>query len=121
MNKGKEFLSVFVKKPNYLVNDETNIFPVSIKSVVRCIRYRFKLTQLEETRLPKNAYNMLFYHTLRRNPSKKKKVKIKTPPTGLESAIPGLHTIQPIRHFIDPDVYVGSCNVLKIPLRHLTV
>ena len=52
----KRFLGVDIKTPNGLVNGETDRFPVTLKSAVRCIRYWLKLTYMGEDRLPHKAY-----------------------------------------------------------------
>ena len=56
----KKFLGVSIKTPNDLVYGEVNRFPIYLNSAVRCIKYWLKLTQMEQARLPKKAYNMLY-------------------------------------------------------------
>ena len=48
----KKFLGVSIKTPNDLVYGELNRFPIYLNSAVRCIRYWFKLTRMENFRLP---------------------------------------------------------------------
>ena len=55
------FLGVDMKTPNDLVCVETNRFPVTLNSAVRCIRYWSKLTCMDEVRLPHKEY-MMFYN-----------------------------------------------------------
>ena len=56
----KKFLGVSNKTPNDLVYGEVNRFPIYLNSAVQCIKYWLKLTQMETSRLPKKAYNMLY-------------------------------------------------------------
>ena len=46
-----------LKRPNDLVYGETDRFPITLNSAVRCIRYWLKLTCMGEDRLPHKAYN----------------------------------------------------------------
>ena len=48
----KKFLSVDLRTPNDLVYSELNRHPITINSVVNCIRYWFKLLEMEDHRLP---------------------------------------------------------------------
>ena len=56
----KKFLGVSMKTPNDLVYGEVNRFPIYLNSAIRCVKYWLKLTQMENVRLPKKAYNMLY-------------------------------------------------------------
>ena len=56
----KKFLGLSMRTPNDLVYGETNRYPVYINSAVQCLRYWFKLLEMEARRIPKKAYNMLF-------------------------------------------------------------
>jgi hypothetical protein len=56
----KKFLGVSLKTPNDLVYGETNRYPIRIASAIKCIRYWLKLTHMEQFRLPRKAYNMLY-------------------------------------------------------------
>ena len=56
----KKFLGVTSKTPNDLVYGETNRFPIYINSAIRCFRYWLKLTRMDNSRLPRKAYKMLF-------------------------------------------------------------
>ena len=56
----KRFLGVSVKTPNDLVYGELDRYPIYLNSVLRCIKYWLKLTQMDNTRLPRKAYNMLY-------------------------------------------------------------
>ena len=55
----KRFLGVDMKTPNDLEYGETDRFPVTLNSAVRCIRYWVKLICMGEYRLPHKAYMML--------------------------------------------------------------
>ena len=55
----KKILGVELRTPNDFVYGETNRYPLFVNSVVRCIRYRLKLTRMEASKLPKKAYRML--------------------------------------------------------------
>ena len=56
----KEFLVVDMKTLNDLVYGETDRFPITLNSAVRCIRYWLKLTCMGEDRLPRKSYMMLY-------------------------------------------------------------
>ena len=56
----KKFLNVDRRTPNDLIYGETNRYPLYINSAVQCIRYWFKLLQMEEFRIPFKSYKMLF-------------------------------------------------------------
>ena len=56
----KRFLGVDMKTPNDFVYGETDRFPITLNSAVRCIRYWLKLTCMGEDRLPHKAYMMLY-------------------------------------------------------------
>lgn len=55
----KRFLGVPLKTPNRMVYGELGRFPLYVNSTMRCIKYWLRLLNLEETRLPRQAYNML--------------------------------------------------------------
>ena len=48
------------KTPNDLVYCELRRYPITINMAINCIRYWIKLTQMEQHRLPKRAYNTLY-------------------------------------------------------------
>jgi hypothetical protein len=56
----KRFLGVDRRTPNDLVYGEFGRFPIYLNSYVRCIRYWLKLTRMDDSRLPRKAYKMLF-------------------------------------------------------------
>ena len=56
----KNFLGVNIKTPNDLVYGETGRYPIVINSIIRCVKYWLKLTQLPDSRLPRKAYLMLY-------------------------------------------------------------
>jgi len=56
----KRFLGVDMITPNDLVDGETDRFPITLNSAVRCIRYWLNLTCMGEDRLPRKAYMMLY-------------------------------------------------------------
>jgi hypothetical protein len=56
----KRYLGVDRRTPNDLVYGEYGRYPIYINSYVRCIRYWLKLIRMENNRLPKKAYNMLY-------------------------------------------------------------
>ena len=55
----KKILGVELRTPNDFVYGETNRYPLFVNSVVRCIRYRLKLTRMEASKLPNKADRML--------------------------------------------------------------
>ena len=79
----KRFLGVTVKTPNDLIYGETNRFPILINSAVRCMRYWIKLTQMEDSRLPRKAYNMLFSLDTKGKVNWATKIKVKLYELGL--------------------------------------
>ena len=56
----KKYLNVDQKTPNDLVYTETCRYPISINSVINCIRYWLKLVLMESYRLPRKAYDSLY-------------------------------------------------------------
>lgn len=56
----KKFLNVDMKTPNDFVYTEMARYPITINSSINCIRYWLKLVQMENFRLPKKAYNVLY-------------------------------------------------------------
>ena len=56
----KKFLNVDIKTPNDLVYKEMCRYPITINSTINCIRYWIKLVQMENHRLPRKAYNVLY-------------------------------------------------------------
>ena len=56
----KKFLGVDRRTPNDLVYGETNRYPITLNSAIRCIRYWLKLTRMERYRFPRKSYDMLF-------------------------------------------------------------
>ncbi|WP_419640662.1 hypothetical protein, partial [Thiolapillus sp.] len=56
----KKFLALDMRTPNDLVYGETDRFPITLNSAIRCIRYWLKLTCMDEDRLPRKAYLMLY-------------------------------------------------------------
>ena len=56
----KKFLSVQLRTPNVLVYRELNRHPVLVNFALCSIRYWFKLLQMNEARIPKKAYLMLY-------------------------------------------------------------
>ena len=61
----KKFLNVDMKTPNSLVYTETCRYPITINSIINCIRYWLKVVEMDDNRIPKKAYNKLY--TLDRN------------------------------------------------------
>ena len=55
----KRFLCVGIRTPNDLVYGETGRYPIYVNSAVQCMRYWLKLLQMEMSRIPKKAYDML--------------------------------------------------------------
>ena len=53
----KRLLGVSQKTPNILIYGELNRYPLYIDSIIKTLKYWFKLIQLEEDRIPKLAYN----------------------------------------------------------------
>ena len=56
----KKFLNVDMKTPNDLVYAEMRRYPITVNSVINCVRYWLKLLEMEDHRLPKKAYNKLY-------------------------------------------------------------
>ena len=56
----KKCLALAMRTPNDLVYGETDRFPVTLNSAIRCIRYWQKLTCMDEDRLLRKAYLMLY-------------------------------------------------------------
>ena len=56
----KKFLNVDMKTPNSLVYTEMCRYPLTINSIINCIRYWLKLLEMDDSRLPKKAYNKLY-------------------------------------------------------------
>lgn len=56
----KKFLGVDRKTPNDLLYGETNRFPIYVNSAVKCVCFWLKLVQMEDQRIPRKAYNMLY-------------------------------------------------------------
>jgi len=55
----KRYLRVPMKTPNRLVYGESGRYPLYISSTLRCIKYWLKLLRMPDSRLPKQAYNMM--------------------------------------------------------------
>lgn len=55
----KRFLNVPVKTPNAMVYGELGRQPLYINGYVRCVKYWLHLQQLDNSRLPRQAYEML--------------------------------------------------------------
>ena len=73
----KKILGVTLRTPNDLIYGETDRYPVYINSAIRVIRYWLKLMQMEQTRLPRKAYVMLYNLDLRGHTNWVSKVRIK--------------------------------------------
>ena len=56
----KRFLDVDRRTPNDFVYGETNRYPITINSTIKCIRYWFKLLAMNADRLPHKAYTTLY-------------------------------------------------------------
>ena len=56
----KRLLNVSIRTPNALVYHESGRYPLFIQTSTKCIRYWLKLINMEETRIPKKAYRMLY-------------------------------------------------------------
>eukprot|EP00745_Piridium_sociabile_P032735 TRINITY_DN5549_c0_g1_i12.p1 TRINITY_DN5549_c0_g1~~TRINITY_DN5549_c0_g1_i12.p1 ORF type:complete len:436 (-),score=19.73 TRINITY_DN5549_c0_g1_i12:134-1441(-) len=55
----KRFLSIPVHASNKIIYGETGRYPLYVKSYTKCIRYWLKLVKLPQTRLCKQAYDMM--------------------------------------------------------------
>ena len=55
----KKCLGVSLQTQNDIVYGETDRYPVSLTSAVKCIQYWLKLTRMNNERLPSKAYRML--------------------------------------------------------------
>ena len=56
----KKFLCVSMRTPNDFVYKELNRYPITVNSIVNCIRYWIKLVQMDNHRLPYKAYRSLY-------------------------------------------------------------
>ena len=54
----KRFLNVPLKTPNKCVYGDLGRYPLFVNSCIRAVKYWFKLLQMNENRLPKQAYHM---------------------------------------------------------------
>ena len=55
----KRFLGVPMKTPNKMVYSELGRYPLYINTSIKCIKYWFKVLQMEPRRIPNQAYLML--------------------------------------------------------------
>ena len=55
----KKFLNVDMKTPNDLVYTELRRYPIMINSTINAIRYWLRVVQMENTRIPRTAYDTL--------------------------------------------------------------
>ena len=55
----KRFLGVPVRTPNKMVYGELKRFPLYINAIIRSVKYWIRLLNMEQSRLPKQAYSML--------------------------------------------------------------
>jgi hypothetical protein len=56
----KKFLLVDRRTPNDLVYNELNRYPITINFIVNCIKYWLKLLKMDDSRIPKKAYKLLY-------------------------------------------------------------
>ena len=56
----KRFLGVPTKTPNKMIYGELGRYPLFVNSYVRCLKYWFRLLEMDQNRHPKQAYMMLF-------------------------------------------------------------
>ena len=56
----KKYLNVDLKTPNDLVYKEMCRYPITINSTINCIRYWLKLIIMDNSRLPRKAYDSLY-------------------------------------------------------------
>jgi hypothetical protein len=56
----KKFLGVELRTPNDLVYGELDRYPITVNFALNSLRYWLKLTQMEESRIPRKAYVMLY-------------------------------------------------------------
>ena len=57
MFAARKLLGVTVKNPKTLICGELNRYPLHIDSQIRTIKYWLKLNEMDDSRLPKQAYN----------------------------------------------------------------
>ena len=55
---GKRLLSVDMRTPNNMIYGETGRNPMYIQSTIRAVKYWFKIHRMQDTRFPKQAYEM---------------------------------------------------------------
>ena len=55
----KRYLGVPLKTPNKMAYGELGRYPLYVNSQIRCIKYWFRLLEMDQTRLPKQAYLMM--------------------------------------------------------------
>lgn len=56
----KRLLNISIQTPNPLVYCEANRHPLYIQTYTKSIKYWLKLTKMEEYRIPRKSYNMLY-------------------------------------------------------------
>jgi hypothetical protein len=57
----KRLLNVGLNTPNKMIYGDLGRYPMHITAAVRCIKYWLRVICLPDERLPKKAYNMLYY------------------------------------------------------------
>jgi len=55
----KRFLCISQKAPKHLIYSELGRYPLYVNTYAKCIRFWLRIVCMDETRLPKKAYNML--------------------------------------------------------------
>ena len=56
----KRFLNVSVRTPNKFVYGELGRYPLAVNSCIRVIKYWLRIVKMDSTRLPNQAYKMLY-------------------------------------------------------------
>jgi hypothetical protein len=56
----KRLLNVSIKTPTVLIYNESGRYPMYIQTHTRCIKFWLKLTRMDDSRLPRKAYTMLY-------------------------------------------------------------
>jgi hypothetical protein len=55
----KRFLGVPLRTPNKMVYGELGRYPLFVNSTVRCLKYWLRVLKMDDSRFPKQAYNMM--------------------------------------------------------------
>ena len=57
----KRFMCLTQKAPRHLIYGELGRYPLKVITFTKCIKFWLRIVQMEESRIPKKAYNMLLF------------------------------------------------------------